>query len=318
MRWCRGLQSIGRRALDERERRSLRSRAAWLLIAGIAASLAVVAPIAVASIMWNGGGGARAELDAFLADVTYRDGKRVDVTVAIVLFGAAPFLLLLARDAFRGWLRARRDLRDGAVEIFVGRPDLPGHESFWRGLAASPPVGVPLPPHRVELRASGAVHSVNDAPPRGRARVDVTVLAEAGERPSAYIGAEMDVEFRQRHMTGAEAEELERIVAFLRWSGAWKPALTAFAAAVGVVLFRARVFDSWIPAALFGGIAVLGVGEYVVRLLRAHRLLRDRRMAKVIIVTPPRQPSREVLPNSRALWTFAGRPAPWREIGSGR
>ena len=312
-RWCMGLPFAGVAPIEAHERdavrRGIRALAARAL--GYAAFTIVVPGLSLFVLSLRGTSeGVQAACGA--------------IGVLAFLIGAAATVLSTLEGAREGG-RLRRDVREGEVLVF-------------RGEAPALPMDEELPQPTVELRVLPASRRWLRSEAGGTTLRGVRIQHAAP--PPSYAwrvalhddlvprGPSRDLRFEQRRLTPSEVRE---IVAYARRLVVPGLGEIAYALCASLIfaspilrMFRdpngARSADDGFSA--FGAFALLPVVVFLyVRRVRLARKLRvDLQAGRAVTAVPNTEAEsgapetvREFLPVSGITWTFAGRPAAWRD-----
>jgi len=235
-----------------------------------------------------------------------------------------PACAIGANLAFRARKTVRQELEDGTAKEFGTNFDSP------------PVLGQPqIVENLVLLSATHRLWRMNGLISTKKWEImPVATVAETSEfaniaaqwlRP-AQIDANLEVLFGRREMSSAEIGELRRVVRtflvkfapptllFNLWFGG-----TAIASIV-----RHEMGHGWaVQSFVLMGVVTLALNYSVIKLtLSALKLRRDAQGGEILILREETkediargQPTQEILPHSKWLWTTDGVPAPWRTSG---
>lgn len=312
-RWCLGMPLAGVAPIEAHEReavrRKIRSLAARAL--GYAALTTVVPVLSLLALSLRG----------VAESVQAACGV---VGLLTFLFGAAA-TVLSSLEAMREAGRLRRDVREGEVLVFRGdAPALSREED--------------LPQPATELRVLPASRAWLRPEARGTTLRGVRIQHAAP--PPSYAwrvalhddlvprGAARDLRFEQRRLTPSEAREIVAYAHRLVVPGLGEIAYVLCATLVFASPIVGMLKDPNGPRSPDDGFATLGafallpvvVYLYVRRVRLARKLRVDLQAGRAVTAVSTAEGEsgapgtvREFLPVSGITWTFAGRPAAWRD-----
>ena len=311
-RWCLGLPFAGVAPLEAHEREAVRRRTRAVVARALGCALLTIVvpgPCLLALSMRGTPEGVQAACGV--------------VGLLAFLVGAAA-TALSTLEGVREGARLRRDVRQGEVLVFRGEPPAPSMEEGLSGptveLRVLPASRMWLKPgdHGTTLRGVQIQHAA--LPPSYAWRVPI-------HDDLVPRGASRDLRFEQRRLTASEVREIVAYAQRLVVPGLGEIAYVLGASLilaspiVGMLRHPNGVRSADDGFAALGAFAFLPVVLFLYgRRVRLARKLRvDLQAGRAVTAVPTadgesRGPitAREFLPVSGVTWTFAGRPASWR------
>ena len=324
-RWCAGLPQTGERELTPVERARIGRQARNGRRATVA--LALGFPILFLAV-----------LAGLSGRNPYDNGVGTALTFfAIVMMVGSVLVILLSRD-FRARSRGLAgDLREGRVHIYSRALDDPAPENEaqrfllkWAFPSEAPDqvltIEVLPVSHRVLQVNSVEVNrwitiaeNETGTPAFARLAAEWLQLESANDETEVYSG--------RRELSPAERLELNRIQRALRRRALPAVVFALFFALIALSNLSPGDADKGIDWAALGFFAILTLINVVVFIRRSafsRRIAADTAQGVVLILriasrpTPDEAPDSdgvkefEILPNSKTVWTDAGKPASWR------
>ncbi len=336
--WVAGMRLVGERELSPDERMEIRNAA--ISFAALGCGAALVLPFLILLLLLTVA--LAGAIDAPVSPLT---------ALGVLALLTVSALLGYAMHRWVGWARQlARDARQGRAELFEGEVD--PRQLFDRTLRRLRRSGLlrqsahgdtDTSAERLEvLPGSNLVWRVNGGRPRGWIQTQIRRVADVP--PFAAVAAEwldrlsledsQQIHVGQRELSTAERGELEGLARHLML----KPTLVALGLLLwlGGVLGYASIHGTPAPGHPPGTTLALCIltGVAMANLMRSAgmglQFRRDLALGRVIITrsaefnaekAAPKatelSPPEEFLPNSRVMWSRAGRPAVWRTTVQG-